>query len=78
MRVKAVLFDLFDTLLLIESSEAFYTPPLMKLHEFLVKNGINVAFEEFKRAYFEVRERLYAEAAKTWKNHTLMLAFLKR
>jgi HAD superfamily hydrolase (TIGR01662 family) len=65
MRVEAVLFDLFDTLLMIEGGEVFYTPSLMKLHESLVKNGVHVSFEDFRDVYFEVRDRLYAEASKT-------------
>ena len=64
MRVKAVLFDLFDTLLLIKDGETFYIPALKRLHEFLAKNEVNVSFEEFKRVYFETRDRLYAETAK--------------
>jgi putative hydrolase of the HAD superfamily len=66
MRVKAVLFDLFDTLLLIRDGEAFYTPSLKRLHEFLVSNGVNVGFEDFRRVYFEVRGSLYAEASKNF------------
>ena len=61
MRVKAVLFDLFDTLLMLESSKDFYTPCLKKLHEFLTNNGVSVSFEDFRLVYFEVRDRLYAE-----------------
>jgi len=41
MRLEAVLFDLFDTLLLLES-EVFYPPSLRKLHEFLIKNDVDV------------------------------------
>jgi HAD superfamily hydrolase (TIGR01549 family) len=66
MRVKAVLFDLFDTLLLIRNGEAFYMPSLKRLHEFLVNNGVNVDFEDFKRVYFEVRDELYGEASKNF------------
>ena len=66
MQVRAVLFDLFDTLLLIRDGEAFYTPSLKKLHEFLVHKGVNVDFENFKRIYFEVRDSLYAEASKNF------------
>jgi FMN phosphatase YigB (HAD superfamily) len=62
MQVEAVLFDLFDTLLLLESQEAYYTPSLRKLHEFLVKNGVNVSFEDFSRVYFEVRDKFYSES----------------
>ena len=47
MQVKAVLFDLFDTLLLLERQEAYYLPSLRRLHEFLVKKGVNVSFEDF-------------------------------
>lgn len=61
MWVEAVLFDLFDTLLLLQGGDAFYEPSLKKLHEFLVENGINVSFGNFKRVYFEVRDELYAE-----------------
>jgi HAD superfamily hydrolase (TIGR01662 family) len=64
MQVKAVLFDLFDTLILIEGGDSFYTPCLRRLHEFLVRNGVSVSFEEFTRVYFKVRDALYAEADK--------------
>lgn len=65
MRFKAVLFDLFDTLILLEKNEAFYVPSLRKLHEFLVKNRVNVSFQDFKRVYFEVRDELYVETEKS-------------
>lgn len=61
MRIEAVLFDLFDTLLLLESDEIFYPPSLRRLHESLSKNGVETSFEDFKRVYFEVREKLYSE-----------------
>lgn len=61
MQVEAVLFDLFDTLLLLEKDEAYYAPSLRRLHDFLVKNGISVSFEDFRRVYFEVRDELYTE-----------------
>ena len=65
MKVKAVLFDLFDTLLLLEKDEAYYDPSLRRLHEFLVQNGISVSFEDSKQVYFDVRDRLYAEGEKS-------------
>lgn len=65
MRLEAVLFDLFDTLLLLESDEAFYPPSFRKLHEFLIKNCVDIPFEDFKQSYFEVREKLYSETRKT-------------
>ena len=65
MYVKAVLFDLFDTLVLLESEEVFYTPCLKRLHAFLVRKGISIPFEDFRRVYFEVRDRLYSETEKS-------------
>jgi len=64
MRVDAVLFDLFNTLVLLENDEAFYLPSLRKLHKFLARNGVSVSFKDFKHVYFEVRDKLYAEAEK--------------
>jgi HAD superfamily hydrolase (TIGR01509 family) len=65
MQVEAVLFDLFDTLLLLESQEAYYKPSLRKLYDFLVKNGVNVLFEDFCKVYFEVRDKFYSESRKS-------------
>jgi putative hydrolase of the HAD superfamily len=65
MQVKAVLFDLFNTLVLLESDEVFYTPCLKRLHAFLVRKGISVPFEDFRHVYFEVRDKLYAETEKS-------------
>jgi hypothetical protein len=50
MQVEAVLFDLFDTLLLMEGGDAFYLPSLHRLHEFLIENHVRVSFEDFARA----------------------------
>jgi putative hydrolase of the HAD superfamily len=62
MRIKAVLFDLFDTLMLIEHEHAFHNPSLRRTHEFLVQHGVNVSFNVFKNAYVKARDALYAEA----------------
>ncbi len=60
--VKAVLFDMFDTLMLIEKDHAFYGPSLHGAYEFLAANGVSVGFEEFERAYVSVRDAIFAEA----------------
>ncbi|MDH5450990.1 MAG: HAD family hydrolase [Candidatus Bathyarchaeota archaeon] len=60
-----MLFDLFNTLLLLESDEVFYPPSLKKMHEFLVENGVHVPFEDFRQVYFEVRQKLYTETQDT-------------
>ena len=62
MPIKAVLFDMFDTLMLIEKNHGFYSPSLMRMYRYLNNQGINVAFEEFNASYIEVRDRLYAKA----------------
>ena len=65
MRVKAVIFDLFDTLLPVRGGDAFYEPALRRLHGFLMEKGVNVSFEEFRRVYFEVRDEMYMETAQS-------------
>src|SRR4030065_1044794 len=62
MRVRAILFDMFDTLMLIERDHAFYSPSLKKAHDFLAENGVDVAFEVFEKAYIKSRDALYVEA----------------
>lgn len=65
MPIKAVIFDLFDTLLPVSGGDAFYEPALQKIHKGLLDKGVKVSFEEFKRVYFEVRDKLYIETAST-------------
>ena len=62
MRIKAVLFDMFDTLMLIEKNHEFYSYSLKKTHKFLVENGIKVRFPDFRDAYIKARDALYVEA----------------
>lgn len=62
MPIKAVLFDMFDTLVLIEKNHAFYSPSLKRAHRFLVKNGVDVRFRAFRNAYIKARDELYVEA----------------
>jgi putative hydrolase of the HAD superfamily len=65
LQIDGVIFDLFNTLLLLGSEEAYYQPSLRSLHSYLIANGVNVSFESFSRVYFEVRDELYSEARKT-------------
>lgn len=62
MPIKAVLFDMFDTLMLIEKDHAFYSPSLKRAYEFLLEKGVKVDFDVFEKAYVEARDALYAEA----------------
>ncbi len=64
MRIKAVLFDMFDTLVIIEHDHAFYKPSLRKAHAFIVRSGISVPFNAFNAAYVQARDALYAVADK--------------
>ncbi|MEM1544126.1 MAG: HAD family hydrolase [Candidatus Bathyarchaeia archaeon] len=61
--IKAVLFDLFDTLLLIKDSNISENC-LKNIHRFLVSNGVNVSYEDFMRAYSDVRKSLYDRISK--------------
>ena len=60
--IKAILFDMFDTLMLIEKNHAFHNPSLHATHKFLTENGIPVKFEDFEKAYVTARDSLYTEA----------------
>lgn len=62
MKAEAVFFDLFDTLLLFEDPEGYYEICLRKMHNFLARNGVNVSFDDFNHAYFEIRDKFYSES----------------
>jgi putative hydrolase of the HAD superfamily len=62
MAIKAVLFDMFDTLMMIEKEHAFYSPALKKMHEFIVQKGITISFPTFRDAYIKARDALYEQA----------------
>jgi len=59
MQIKALLFDFGDTL--IRTDKFDYDLCLRKVHESLVKDNVTVPYEEFKKIYFDVRNRLYKE-----------------
>ncbi|MGD0450662.1 MAG: HAD family hydrolase [Candidatus Bathyarchaeia archaeon] len=60
MPIKAVLFDMFDTLMMVRRNHDFYSPSLMRTYKFLNKNGIDVSFDTFEKAYIKARDELYA------------------
>lgn len=62
MPIKAVLFDMFDTLMLIEKNHAFYSPAIKSMHQYLFQNGINVSFAVFRDEYIKARDQLYDQA----------------
>jgi putative hydrolase of the HAD superfamily len=62
MPIQAVLFDMFDTLMLIEKNHQFYSPSLKKAYDFLVESGVDVKFAVFRDAYIKARDALYVEA----------------
>ena len=66
MPLKAVLFDMFDTLMLIEKNHEFYSPSLKRMYHYLNKNGVDVSFEKFNAAYIQARDCLYAKADLNW------------
>ncbi|HEY5504474.1 MAG TPA: hypothetical protein VIK28_04885, partial [Sedimentisphaerales bacterium] len=66
MPIKVILFDMFDTLMLIEKNHEFYSPSLMRMYRYLNKNGIDVPFDKFNAVYIEMRDALYAKADLNW------------
>jgi putative hydrolase of the HAD superfamily len=66
MPIKAILFDMFDTLMLIEKNHEFYSPSLLRMYRYLKENGIDVPFDKFNAVYIEVRDGLYAKADLNW------------
>jgi len=62
MKIKAVLFDLFDTLMIIRKNPDFNSPSFMKMYRFLSENGVNVPLDRFREAYNKARDELYAKA----------------
>ena len=65
MQIKAVLFDMFDTLVLIDRNYEFYNPAVARMHKHVVKHGVEVLFEQFYGAYVTARDKLYADAEPT-------------
>jgi len=62
MTIKAVLFDLFDTLMIIRKNHDFSSPSLTRMFKYLSENGVNVPLDKFQEAYTKVRDELYAKA----------------
>ncbi len=62
MSTKAVFFDMFDTLMMIEKDHAFYSPAVKSMHAFLFQNGVQVNFATFRDAYIKARDALYEAA----------------
>jgi putative hydrolase of the HAD superfamily len=65
MKVDAVLFDLFNTLVLIENDDAYYVPSIRKLHEFLAEKGVKIPLADFLETYLKVRDKLYEDSAES-------------
>ena len=62
MPIKAVLFDMFDTLMLIEKDHEFYSPSIRRMYSYLFAQGIKVDFEKFEETYVRERNRILSEA----------------
>ena len=65
MHIQAVLFDMFDTLMIIEKNHAFYSPAVKRMHTYLVQNNVTVSFAAFRDAYIKARDALYEIADET-------------
>lgn len=64
MTIRAILFDFGDTLVYTEGFD--YDACLRKMHQNLAKNRIAVPYDDFKRIYFDVRDRFYMEMNETF------------
>jgi putative hydrolase of the HAD superfamily len=62
MPIKAVLFDMFDTIMMIRKHHDFNSPSLTRMYKLLSVKGIDVSFEIFREAYVKAREEVYAKA----------------
>ena len=62
LHIQAVLFDMFDTLMLVERHKDYSSPSLQRMYKFLSGHGVEVSFETFESAYNRSREELYAKA----------------
>ncbi|WP_343383089.1 HAD family hydrolase [Candidatus Bathycorpusculum sp.] len=60
--LRAVLFDMFDTLMLIERDHEFYEPAVQRMYRYLCKRGVDVSYEQFVAAYNAERTQLYEKA----------------
>jgi HAD superfamily hydrolase (TIGR01509 family) len=66
MPIKAVLFDMFDTLMLIEKDHGFYAPAMQRMYNYLKGEGIEVPFEKFEQTYISERDKIFAQADATF------------
>jgi HAD superfamily hydrolase (TIGR01549 family) len=66
MPIKAVLFDMFDTLMLIEKDHGFYAPAMQRMYNYLKGQGIDVPFEKFEQTYISERDKIFAQADATF------------
>ena len=66
-RFRAVLFDLFDTLVLFREfkDRDDYPSYLVDMHGALVSRGVSVPFESFRDTYFEVRNEVVEKSQRT-------------
>lgn len=62
MKIKAVLFDMFDTLMMIENNHQFYIPSLKKMYNVLKNNCLKEDFAIFINAYNKARLEIYKKA----------------
>jgi len=62
MPIKAVLFDMFDTLMLIEKDHEFYYPSIQRMYSYLYEQGMLVDFKKFEETYINERDRILSEA----------------
>lgn len=65
MSIRAVYFDLLDTLLVIDPKIHKDFPSLKKLYSYMTTRGVKVSYDEFRTNYMKVHEELYKEINET-------------
>jgi putative hydrolase of the HAD superfamily len=65
MAIKAVLFDFFDTIFLLQQDKINYERRLKRIHAFLAQKSIDVPYDVFKRIYFQVRDEVVSKSQLT-------------
>jgi putative hydrolase of the HAD superfamily len=62
MPIKAVLFDMFDSSMLIEKDHEFYPPSIRRMYQYLNTHGIDVTSEKFESTYISERNKIFDKA----------------
>jgi len=75
VRVRTVIFDLFDTLLLVKGGDAFYEPALRRLQASSSKRALTFPLRSLSKYILRLEMKCAWKLHKAWKNSILTCAF---